>query len=206
MMKKILLVSDGVFHPPLLARFVLHRALARLDGLEFSRTRSLEKLPPALDDFAALVIYLHHKELSDRALAALQAYVSGGGGLLGVHSATASFKEQPAYFDILGGRFTGHGPVEPFEVTPVHGSKIFGGIPAFGVVDELYLHELSPSITVHFTAKHQDQEAPVVWTTYYGAGRVCYAVPGHRAAAMRNPVYQKILQRGLAWAAGVDGA
>jgi len=41
-----------------------------------------------------------------------------------------------------------------------------------------------------------------VWTYYYGQGRVCYAVPGHRTETMRDKTYQKILQRGLAWVCG----
>lgn len=204
-MKKILLVTDGIFHPPFLARKALHKTLAELDGFEFQNVRSMEKLPDDLEDFSALVIYLHHQKISDAALAALDEFVSNGGGILGVHTATAAFKEQMHYFEILGGRFIGHGPIEPFEVRPVPKSEIFAGIPAFTVKDELYIHELQPGITAHFTAMHEGDEVPIVWTYHYGQGRVCYAVPGHRTETMRNEMYHKILQRGLAWVCRVDG-
>ncbi len=149
-----------------------------------------------------MVIYIHHKKISERALAQLDDFVSKGGGILGVHSATASFQGQLHYFEILGGRFIGHGPVASFEVKPVPESELFAGIPVFNVKDELYIHELQPGITPHFTATHEGQEVPIVWTYHYGQGRVCYAVPGHRTETMQNETYQKILQRGLAWVCG----
>ena len=198
-MKKILLVTDGIFHPPYFGRMALHKALAGLDGFAFQRIRSMEKLPGNLVDFSAMVIYLHHKRISEKALAALDEFVCNGGGILGVHSATASFIEQIHYFDILGGRFIGHGPLEAFEVKPVTESDIFVGIPSFVVMDELYIHELQPGITPHFTASHEGREVPMVWTYHCEQGRVCYAVPGHRTETMHNETYQKVLQRGLAW-------
>jgi type 1 glutamine amidotransferase len=220
-MKKVLLVTDGIFHPPFLARKTLHKTLASSplfqeapfgddkgigvrEGLEFQHVRSMEKLPGDLKDFSALVIYVHHKKISETALSELDEFVSNGGGILGVHTATAAFKQQSHYFEILGGRFIGHGPVEPFEVKPVPESEIFAGIPAFTVKDELYIHELQLGITPHFTVTHEGQEIPIVWTYLYGQGRICYAVPGHRTETMRNETYQKVLRRGLAWVCGVD--
>lgn len=198
-MKKVLLVTDGFFHPPLLARKALRDTLAALDGFDFEHIRSMEKLPESLGDFSALVIYLHHQKISEKALATLDAFVSNGGGILGVHTATAAYKMHAHYFEILGGRFTGHGPVAPFDVRTMESSDLFDGISAFTIKDELYIHELQPGITPHFTAMHEGQEIPVVWTYQYGKGRVCYTVPGHRTETMQNESYQKILQRGLVW-------
>ena len=198
-MKKVLFVTDGIFHPPVFARIALHKTLAQLDGFEFQHTRTLEKLPGNLRDFSAIVIYVHHKKISETALATLDDFVSNGGGVLGVHTATAAFKKQLHYFEILGGRFVGHGPVERFKVKPVAESEIFAGNPAFTVKDELYIHELQPGIMAHFTANHEGQEVPVVWTYQYGEGRVCYAVPGNLTETMRNKTYQKVLQQGLNW-------
>lgn len=198
-MKNVLLITDGIFHPPLLGRITVRKALSQMDGFELTHIRSMENLPRNLEDFSALVIYVHHKKISKSSLAALDAFVSNGGGLLGIHSATASFRKQSHYFEILGGRFAGHGKVESFQVRPAGDSEIFGTVPPFTVKDELYSHELEPGIITHFTALHEGKEIPVVWTHSYGKGRVFYAVPGHRTATMRNKTYQSILQRGLAW-------
>jgi len=202
-MKKVLLVTDGVFHPPLLAVWGLHRTLEAVDGLTFKHVRSLESLPFDLVDYAAVVLYFHHKTISETALERLENFVSRGGGVLGVHSATASFKQEPRYFTILGGRFTGHGAVEDFEVRHCGDEGVFSIGQAFKIYDELYFHEMSPDIQVQYVTVQEGQEVPLVWTFAYGAGRVCYAMPGHTVRSMRHPAVQEILQTGLKWVSGV---
>ena len=197
-MKKILLVTDGFFHPPLPGRVTLHRFLHRMDGFSFEHIGSLEQLPADLEQFSAMVLHYHHKTISPSALARLEEFVGNGGGVLAIHAATASFKETLPYFDILGGRFIGHGKVEAFEVRQVK-DEIFSGIGDFVVKDELYLHEMKLDIDVHFVTSHAGQDVPVVWTYRYGKGKVCYAVPGHTSGTMHNRTYQQVLQRGLEW-------
>lgn len=204
MTQNILLVTSGTIHPPFLARRVLRHVLKQMEGYAFQHVSSLEALPRlSLANHAALVLYFHHKTISEAALSALDSFISQGGGLLAIHSATASFKPTRHYFEILGGRFTGHGAVETFEVQPVSGENgPFAGIPAFQIYDELYLHELQPGIQAHFQALHQGEWVPVVWTYRYGKGKVCYVCPGHTTASLQNPQVQEILRRGLAWVSG----
>lgn len=197
-MKKVLLVTDGIFHPPLLGRLVLHKTLTQLEGFSFAHISSLEKNPSDFESFSTLVLHFHHKTISLTALGALDTFVQNGGGILALHAATASFKHALPYFKILGGRFIGHGKVENFKVQRVR-DDMFGGIENFAVKDELYLHELDPNIKVHFVAKHEGKDIPVVWTYHYGKGKVCYAVPGHTTGTMKNPTYQQVLERGLEW-------
>ena len=202
-MKKVLLVSDGIIHPPLLARWVLRQTLKQKAGYQIRRTISMDNLPPNLGRYAALVIYIHHQNISAEAVAVFDRYVAAGGGVLAVHSATASGKNSEQFTDILGGRFSGHGPVEPFEVTPTEPeSPLFQGLPGFQVTDELYLHDLQPDIETHFFTRFEGRPVPMVWTRSHGEGRVCYACPGHTTATMRSPEYQAVLLRGLAWACG----
>jgi uncharacterized protein len=199
-MKKILLVSDGIVHPPLFGRMALHKALKQLDGFSFVQVPSLEKAPSDLNPFSAMVLHYHHKTISDVALGRLDDFVKSGGGILAIHAATASFKETLPYFNILGGRFIDHGKVERFEVVNQK-SDVFSGIPNFIVRDELYIHELNDKILIHFTAKYEGRDVPVVWTYQYGNGKVCYAVPGHTTGSMNNEIYQQVLARGLKWVA-----
>lgn len=198
MKKSVLLVTDGLFHPPLAGRFALHRILRQMDGITFEHIRSLNRLPGNVENFSALVLHYHHKHISPSALTRLDGYVKNGGGILALHAATASFKDSAPYFDILGGRFTGHGRVEEFKITN-QSRDIFADIPDFTVKDELYLHELNDRIQVHFTTGHNGKEIPVVWTYRYGEGKIFYAVPGHTSRVMGIPAFQEILQRGLKW-------
>ena len=200
-MNNILLVTDGFLHPPLFGRRQLHRFFHSLPGYTFSHISSLDKLPGLNpQDFQGMVLYFHHKTISPTALQTLEAFVSRGIGLLGIHSATASFKQSSLYFEILGGRFTRHGAVTTFEVQPVGRENApFMGLAGFRLRDELYLHELQPGVQVHFQSLYQGRGVPVVWTYRYGDGKVCYVAPGHTAGSMKHPVVQAILQRGLAW-------
>lgn len=194
----ILLVSSGIMHPSLLGRFWLRRALP---GVRLQRVPSLEALPRlVLGSFQALVLYYHHQTVSPVALEALETYVRRGGGLLAVHAATASFREESRYFDILGGRFVEHGPVETFSVRPVDRDSVFGDVPPFSVRDELYHHEMVADVRVGMVGGTGG--VPVVWTRRYERGRVCYCVFGHTVSAVRHPQVQEVLRRGLAWACG----
>lgn len=202
-MKNVLLVTAGWIHPPRRGRKYLRDILAALPGYRFDEVATLaEAARRPLGDFAALVLYYHHRDdaLAAADLDAFRGYVERGGGVLAVHSATASYKKTPAYFDVLGGRFTGHGPVEPIAIRPAAApDPVFAGIPAFTVKDELYLHELQPDIRVQFETTFRGRTEPMVWTREVGAGRVCYSCPGHRAASLLVPEVAEILRRGLAW-------
>ena len=171
-----------------------------MPGYRFRRVASLEALP-AQPAVRAIVLYIHHETVSADALEALDTFVRQGGGLLAVHAASASFKGASRYFDLLGGQFVEHGPVESFEVRPAEPqSDLFAGIPPFSVTDELYRHEYDPGNLIHFTTTVGDEREPVVWTRSHGSGRVCYCSLGHTLDAMRRPEVWQILQRGLAWA------
>jgi hypothetical protein len=175
--------------------------LAALPGVRLQRADSLEalpRLPP--DSFQALVLYYHHETVSPAALDCLDTYVRQGGGLLAIHAATASFKQEPRYFDILGGRFVEHGPVALFPVRPVDQDPVFGDVPPFIVRDELYYHEMVTDVRVCMVGGTEG--VPVVWTRQHGQGRVCYCVFGHTISAVRHPQVHEVLRRGLAWAGG----
>ena len=203
---QVLLVSAGLFHPSLPCRLLLRRALNALPGYRFSRASSLEALPRLpQDSFAAIVLYVHHDALSAAALDCLDDYLQRGGGLLALHSASASYKEEPRFYEILGGRFVTHGPVEEFAVQPsASRDEIFRGIPAFSVRDELYRHEYDPANQVRFHTMVGEELEPVVWTRRWGRGRVCYCSLGHTVGAVRHPQVHQILGRGLAWASGAE--
>lgn len=200
-MSEILLVSDGFFHPPRKARQHVWDVITAVPGTKITQVKHLNYLLKLdMSRFQAIVLYVHHKHIALDTMTALEEFVHGGGGLLAIHSATASFKQQPRFFELVGGRFTEHGPVEPIRIKPSQGNdEIFGGIGSFTVKDELYLHEQKPDIRVHFETTYQGKPAPMVWTRLVENGRVCYVCPGHRAETMRQPEIQEILRRGLAW-------
>jgi type 1 glutamine amidotransferase len=204
MTRNVLLISAGIFHPPLLGRFWLRRMLSNLSGYSILQMTSMESLPQLdLEYFDGMILNIHHKIITEQALQAFDDYVSAGGGVLAMHATTASFKHTTRFFEILGGQFSSHGPVETFQVMPSRSTDdIFGQLAGFTCKDELYLHDLSDDIRVHYYTNHQDEPVPMVWTRLHADGRVCYTCPGHRSATLRIPAYQAILKRGLQWVCG----
>lgn len=204
MTNRILLVLDGLFHPPLPARLALERYLRALDGYEFTRVRSLEALTRLdLTGYKAMVLYYHHRQVSEEALGIFERFVLNGGGVVALHSASASFKQPPEtaarYADVLGGRFLTHGKVEPVFVRPTREHTLFEDIPDFYLIDELYRHTYNPANTIHFWVDVAGEHEPVAWSRAHGLGRVFYLSSGHRTAVFDDPNLREIIRRGLAW-------
>jgi type 1 glutamine amidotransferase len=154
----------------------------------------------SLGSFGAVVLFVHDEKVSPPALRALDDFVAAGGGLLAIHAASASYVDEAQWLRILSGRFREHGPVQTFRVEPaLEEDEVFGGIPAFSVRDELYRHDYDPHVRFHFATRVDGEQEPVVWTKYWGVGRVCYCSLGHTLSSIRNPRVLEILRRGLDW-------
>jgi uncharacterized protein len=201
----ILLIDNGLIHPSLLARYHLRKVLNAIPGITMRRVSSLDQVESKiLDNCQALVLYFHHKTISGKALDNLDAFIQKGGGLLALHSAAASFKQEPHYYDILGGRFISHGAVDWMKLEPTEeNNTLFGRANSPLLIrDELYCHDYNPQNRIHFFTNVNGEQEPQVWTRLHGAGKVCYVAPGHCAGTFKNPLFQKIIQSGLTWAAG----
>lgn len=204
----VLIITDGLFHPNLLARRAFLRVLSAVPGVQLTLAASMEDLTHLpLEQYCGLVLYFHHKRISDTALRAFEQYLLAGGGVLAVHSASASFKQTPRYFEILGGRFVRHGPVKAFQVSPATSpDATFGGVQSFTLVDELYRHEWDTANRVHFQIEVKENgkvfQEPFAWTRNHGKGRVAYVAAGHVAGTFRHPAVQQILTNALIWITG----
>ncbi|GAB4476617.1 MAG: ThuA domain-containing protein [Anaerolineales bacterium] len=198
-MKHVLLISAGFFHPPLLARQSLQRLIGQQTHFSLHSIHSLEEIREEFLDYSAWILYYHQKRISPRALAYLKQYTFEGGGILAIHSTTASFKDTPEYFQVLGGRFVEHGKVTPFEVIPNPEGELFATFDHFVLRDEIYHHQLEAGVQVHLLTYLGKKPIPVVWSHFYGKGRVLYAMPGHCSSSLRNPTYRKLLLAALTW-------
>lgn len=190
--KTILLVGSNLVHPPLLGIVALSRLLRSQPDLRVKRALSINALSRRrLTGIDALVLYYHKRSISSEALNAFESYVLNGGGVLAIHSASASFKQEPRYFDILGGRFIGHGPITTYRVEPLQNSQSPSAAP-FTVHDELYRHQLVGEVDVLMTTTTGDGQEPITWLNGCGKGRVAYCALGHTVSAMRQPEVQAL--------------
>jgi len=201
MTKNILVISAGVVHPTYKSRRYLRRLLYSFKFCHYSFSSQVEDLLQLKEGrFDGVILYFHRSRISGEAMGALEDFVFNGGGLLALHSASASFKENQRYFNLLGGRFIDHGKVSGFRVKPEPGkSGIFAEIKGFSVIDELYIHRYKGDISIHFTADNKGKKEPVVWTRELGKGRIAYCSLGHCAPVLKNPGFGKIVNRSLRW-------
>lgn len=205
---QVLVVSRGLIHPSFFCRQGLSRLLQGLGtGFTFHYTGSLQDFKKlSSGNYNAVILYYHQKKIGNNQLAALFDFARQGGGVLALHSAMASCKENSSYQELLGGRFTGHDRIESISVFAKNKEHpIAAGVDEFTVRDELYVHEYDQSNEVIMACKHNGSEEPVLWTKAYGRGRVCYFAPGHCLNVWFNPAVKKVIHNSLLWIGGQEG-
>jgi type 1 glutamine amidotransferase len=155
--------------------------------------------PDELAGYDVLLNFSTDLEASEAQIDALTTAVRGGVGYVGLHAATATFRDSAAYHALIGSWFDRHPPIRPFTVeitAPDH--PVTAGVPAFEVEDERYeLKDMLDDVTVLAHA----EGFPMVYVRHYGAGRVCYIAPGHDARTLSRPAYALLVRQAIAWAA-----
>lgn len=167
---------------------------------------------PMLNEFDVVILnygFWNNPELSDEAKAGLLEYVKSGKGLVPLHFSCSSFQEWDEYAKLIGRVWKkgvgGHGPRGKFTVNITKTEHpITEGIVDFEADDELYA-KLSGDAEIEVLASAysdwSEKVEPIVFVKNYGKGRVVHNVLGHDLAARENPAYQKLLVRGVHWAA-----
>ena len=151
---------------------------------------------------------------------AFSGFVKGGGGLIGVHSATDTCYNWKEYGEMMGGYFDGHPWHEDVTLKvedPAHPcSKAFAE-DTFVIKDEIYQYKEEPysrdkvRVLLSLTEgtnlkkggmKRKDGDYAVGWVRKYGEGRVFYCNLGHREETFWNPVVLEHFLSGIQFAMG----
>ncbi len=142
--------------------------------------------------------------------------VGAGVGLAGCHGGMCdSFRENTEWQFITGGQWVSHpgGDGVEYMVNICHGSSpLTEGLSDFSVKSEHYYLHVDPAIEVLATTRfpnvnyyhisNKPFDMPVVWTKYWGLGRVFYNSLGHHDDVFDNsPNAQVLMKRGMLWAA-----
>ena len=140
---------------------------------------------------------------------ALQAFVRGGGGIVGIHAASDSHYHWPWYGRLIGGRFTSHPPGTPEGTVRVTDRKHRANrnLPAtMRRVDEwYYFDDYNPEAKLLVTldpasiGEKDVNPNPVSWTHEFEGGRVFYTAMGHTAESYTDRNFLTHLAGGLAW-------
>ena len=142
-------------------------------------------------------------------------YVAAGGGLAGIHGATAGVRWDE-FNEMVGGRygghFTGSAWIKPDE--PRHPLCAMLGAKSFEVHDEIYCfrepydRKKLRVLTVLDLEKTKDpgrrpdKDYAVSWVRGYGKGRVFYDSLGHVSASYTNPLVLRHYLAGIQFATG----
>ncbi len=142
--------------------------------------------------------------------------VSRGVGMAGCHGGMCdAFRSSTEWQFITGGQWVSHpgGDGVTYTVNIHPGtSPIIEGIDNFEVTSEHYYLHVDPSIEVlastryplvnYYHAANKPIDMPVVWTKYWGYGRVFYCSLGHHDDVFDlSPSAGVLMERGMLWAA-----
>lgn len=178
---------------------------------EFAKVFSAE----ALRDFDGVIFLSTTGDLPVPDLTGFLDWVKSGKAFIGFHAATDTFKNSDAYCDMIGGHFAGHpwgaGGEHAFVVHEP-GHRLTAMFPErFRWQDEIYQYDLryKPenlrvllSLDMQASSPKEPWHVPVAWVRDYGKGRVFSTNFGHNDATWHDPMFQKHMLAGIAWAVG----
>lgn len=143
--------------------------------------------------------------------AALEHYVHGGGGFMGVHSAADTGHDWPWYGELVGAWFESHPP--GLQTSPVRfeSRPAPDGSDGWQITDELYNFNRNPRPHVDVLATVDErtyeggtmgQDHPIAWCHARLGGRAWYTGLGHDIAVYDDPVFRTHLLQGLRYTTG----
>jgi type 1 glutamine amidotransferase len=177
-----------------------------------------------LKRYAAIVFSNSNNEAfqDDRQRAAFQAYIRGGGGYVGIHSATGSERKWEWYWALVGGTFFRHPKLQPFLVRVADsGHPSTRGLPpTFEWTDECYYHkEINPSLKVllvtdparlddprkdEYPGARFGDALPLAWYHNFEGGRSFVTALGHKKEHYADPLLYRHIEGGILWAMGLE--
>lgn len=136
-------------------------------------------------------------------------FVKGGKGFYVQHLASASFPKWEEFGKLCGRKWvmrtSGHGPRSVFKSNIVNKEHpITQGLSDFETDDELYAKLQGTgeiNVLVSADSDWSNKTEPLVFTSKYGQGRVVHNAYGHDRKALMTPTVQKLIARGVEWAA-----
>ncbi len=130
-------------------------------------------------------------------------FVQQGGGIVGVHATDAN-KSSDVYWELLGGRFIGHGSGKYTVHIYDRDHPITAGLGDFDIADETYAHQYHKNACMRCLVRMDrgSERQSMAWVQQHGKGRVFTTGFGNDRGAWENPHFQRLVVRAMYWAAG----
>lgn len=205
--KRVLVFCDDLYHPAATARAGL-APLAASGEFAFDWVENAAGWKPEqLADYPVVLLSKSNvcsatnpaPWLAGPTEHALRDYVRGGGGLVAVHSGTASYKDWPAMRALLGGVFVNHPPPGSVLVEAVRDHALTVGVDEpFTIHDEHYQMVIDdPAVDVFLHTRSEHGVQPGGWRRREGAGMVAVLTPGHFAPVWLAAPMQRLIKNCL---------
>ena len=140
---------------------------------------------------------------------ALLAFVNGGKGFIGTHSATDTLYGWPDYGRLVGAYFNDHPWTQQGRVIVEDASHPAAGVrDAFTLEEEFYTFRENPRSRVQILMRLDASSVgatgdfPLVWTQSFGSGRSYYNALGHFPATWRDVRFQSQIVAAIKWTGG----
>lgn len=217
-MGKVLIVQGGWDgHEPVLTSKRFGKMMED-NGYEVTISNTLDVLAEleSLMELDLIVSCWTMDEIKDEYVKNVAKAVGAGVGLAGCHGGMCdSFRQNVEWQFLTGGQWVSHpgGDGIHYTVNICKGSSpITEGLEDFEVCSEHYYLHVDPAIEVLATTRfpivpyyhisNKPVDMPVVWTKFWGNGRVFYSSLGHHDDVFdKSPSAHEIMHRGLLWAA-----
>lgn len=200
---KVLWLRGGPVHdwrnnPP-----IVKAVLESTNDFEVTFTENLDDLKERIKQFDVLAVYTTGMELNKEQETGMCDFVHNGGGFVGIHSASDSFKNSDRYWEMLGGRFSGHGGGKYTVYIYDKDHPITKGLKDFQIQDETYRHNFHKNAQMRSLVRMSrgNERQSMGWVSDYGKGRLFYTGLGHDRPAWSNPSFQRLVVRAMYWAA-----
>jgi type 1 glutamine amidotransferase len=146
---------------------------------------------------------------------AFEQFFTGGGGWVGINSASDTEYEWPWYQSMLGAHFINHPAVQQARAVIVDGAHLStaGLTTPWTRTDEWYNFSNALPSTAHtlvrldestLTGGTMGADHPIAWTHEYSGGRAWYTAMGHTSCSYVERAFLAHLRGGVLWAARAD--
>ena len=218
MSKKALIVQGGWDgHEPKKVAVVFKKILeAESFSVEISDTLDVLEDEDKVNSLDLIIPQWTMGKISDDQLEPVLNAVENGTGIAGIHGGMCdAFRESTRWQFMTGGQWVAHPGGDDTEhvinIKKSSSSPIVEGLDDFTVSSEQYYMHVDPAVDVLATtpfpvadgphSANGKVKCPVIWTKYWGQGRVFYCSLGHHADIVEMEEVTTIMRRGFLWAA-----
>src|ERR1700730_2860371 len=202
----VVTVTEGFRHDSIPTAEGVIADLAPRLGYEVDFVRDRSELPAALSPTALkdvkVVMFVNTTGDLAAPLDSLLAWVADGGSFIGVHSASDTWHESPAYIAMLGGEFDHHPDqtARTIFVDSTTNPATASLPPSHDLFEEYYIFKNFDRnrVTMLLSMRTSPEDGgpgfyPLAWTHDYAKGRVFYTALGQRIDGWTSGWFQQQL-------------